>query len=356
MSSFLTLLLLPFSWLYAGVMAVRNWLYDKQLRPSVHFSRVPVLSVGNLRVGGTGKTPHVAWLVRELLRQGRQPAILSRGYGRRTRGFRLGSAQETAATFGDEPLQHYQDFGGQVPVAVCEDRLAGLRELLRRQPATASVVLDDAYQHRRVQPDFSVLLTEQHRPFYEDYVLPAGRLRESRAGARRADVVIVTKCDADLAPARQQEIARRIRRYARPDVPVLFSTYAYGAPVPLPGSAAGPGAACGPEIVLLTGIAQPGPLLDYLTAAGFRVVHHAAFADHHTFTATEIAAVAAHCGPGRCIFTTQKDATRLLAPALHTEIARLPVFYVPITVEFLADGAARLCQLLPSASQPQAVV
>lgn len=354
MPPILTLLLLPFSWLYAGVMAVRNWLYDTGRKTSGNFWPVPVLSVGNLRVGGTGKTPHVAWLVRELLRQGRQPAILSRGYGRRTRGFRLGSAQETAETFGDEPLQHYQDFGGAVPVAVCEDRLIGLNQLFSL-PQVGAVVLDDAYQHRRVQPDFSVLLTEQHRPFYEDYVLPAGRLRESRGGARRADVVIVTKCEADLNAVQQQEIARRIRCYARPEVPVLFSTYAYAAPVPLAGSAAPPTPG-GPEIVLLTGIAQPGPLLDYLTAAGFRVVHHAAFADHHSFTVPEIAAVAAHCGPGRCIFTTQKDATRLLAPALHTEIARLPVFYIPITVEFLADGAARLRQLLSPFIQPQAVV
>ncbi|WBA43266.1 tetraacyldisaccharide 4'-kinase [Hymenobacter canadensis] len=354
MPPFLTLLLLPFSWLYASVMAVRNWLYDTGRKSSGSAWPGPVLSVGNLRVGGTGKTPHVAWLVRELLSQGQQPAILSRGYGRRTHGFRLGSVQETAETFGDEPLQHYQDFGGAVPVAVCEDRLTGLNKLFAL-PQVGAVVLDDAYQHRRVQPDFSVLLTEQHRPFYDDYVLPAGRLRESRAGARRANVVIVTKCDANLNDARQQEITRRIRCYARPEVPVLFSTYAYAAPVPLAGSAAPP-APGGPEIVLLTGIAQPGPLLEYLTAAGFRVVHHAAFADHHSFTAAEIAAVAAHCGPGRCIFTTQKDATRLLAPALHTEIARLPVFYIPITVEFLADGAARLRQLLSPFIQPQAVV
>ena len=355
MSSVLTYLLLPFSWLYASVMAVRNWLYTKGLKASSRFGVMPVLNVGNLRVGGTGKTPHVAWLVHELQRQGQRPAILSRGYGRRTRGFRLGNPQETAATFGDEPLQHYQDFRGQVPVAVCEDRQAGLRELLRAEPGLSAVVLDDAYQHRRVQPDFSVLLTEQHRPFYQDYVLPAGRLRESRSGASRADVVIVTKCDGGLTATQQQEIERRIRRYARPEVPVLFSTYAYGAPVPLAGSSTSE-AACGPEIVLLTGIAQPGPLRDYLVAAGFRIMHHAAFPDHHAFTPTEIAGVAAHCGPGQCIFTTQKDATRLLAPALHTEIARLSVFYIPITVEFLADGAERLRQLLPTAFQPQAVV
>lgn len=354
MPSLLTLLLLPFSWLYAGVMAVRNWLYDTGRKSQGNFWPVPVLSVGNLRVGGTGKTPHVAWLVRELQELGHQPAILSRGYGRRTRGFRLGNSQETAATLGDEPLQHYQDFGGQVPVAVCEDRLAGLSKLFALHSVTA-VVLDDAYQHRRVQPDFSVLLTEQHRPFYDDHVLPAGRLRESRSGARRADVVIVTKCDAMLSTDEQQQIARNVGQYTRAGVPVLFSTYSYGVPVPL-----APAAADSPdfsrEIVLLTGIAQPRPLRDYLARAGYRIVHHARFADHHAFTAAEITAVAAQCGPGQRIFTTQKDAVRLREPALHTEVASLPVFYIPIAVEFLADGAARLRQLLPAAIQPQAVV
>jgi tetraacyldisaccharide 4'-kinase len=355
MPTLLTYVLLPFAWLYAGIMAVRNWLYDKGWKPTTRFSAVPVLSVGNLRVGGTGKTPHVAWLVQELCQQGQKPAILSRGYGRRTRGFRLGSADETAATLGDEPWQQFTHFGGQVPVAVCEDRLTGLHELLQQQPGVTVVVLDDAYQHRRVQPDFSVLLTEQQRPFYHDYVLPAGRLRESRAGAARADVVVVTKCDPALTVPEQQQITQKIQRYGRPDVPVLFSTYAYGAPVPL---ASGELLAeeFSAEIVLLTGIAQPEPLREYLRGAGYQIVYHAEFSDHHAFTAEEIAALKTHYGPGRRIFTTQKDAARLLGPALHTEMAGLAVFYIPIAVEFLADGANRLRQLLPAAIQPQAVV
>ncbi|UOG72914.1 tetraacyldisaccharide 4'-kinase [Hymenobacter tibetensis] len=358
MHRLLLLLLLPLAWLYAGIMAVRNWLYNKGWKESVRFGEVPVISVGNLRVGGTGKTPHVAWVVEELRRLGQQPAILSRGYGRRTRGFRLASPTDTAATLGDEPLQQFQHFQGVVPVAVCEDRLTGLRTLLRQCSTSTSVVLDDAYQHRRVRPDFSVLLTEQQRPFYTDYMLPAGRLRESRAGAARADVVIVTKCDPALTTTQRQEIERQIWRYSRPEIPVLFSVYTYGAPVPLSEvvAEASNATAYSSEIVLLTGIAQPGPLRDYLVGAGYRIVHHAVFADHHVFTAQEIAAVKAYCGPGCRIFTTQKDATRLLDPTLHTEMVGLPVFYIPIAVEFLADGANRLRQLLPAAIQPQAVV
>ncbi len=361
MPRLLVALLLPLSWLYAGVMAVRNWLYDRGWQAAA-LAAVPLINVGNLRVGGTGKTPHVAWLVRELLGQGQRPAILSRGYGRATRGFRLAGPTDTAATIGDEPLQHYQDFGGQVPVAVGEDRRAALRKLLRPQPHKephqephiTAVVLDDAYQHRRVQPTLNVLLTEQHRPFYHDHVLPAGRLRESRAGAARADVVVVTKCDANISSAQQQEIIQRVRRYARPAVPVLFSRYAYGAPVPLPGTAetAPPSG----DIVLLTGIAQPGPLHDYLAGTGYRVVYHAVFSDHHAFTPAEIAAVAARVRPGQALFTTQKDATRLLAPAVHTELAHCGVFYLPITVEFLADGANCLRQLLPAVFTSSVVV
>ncbi|GAB2466929.1 tetraacyldisaccharide 4'-kinase [Hymenobacter qilianensis] len=332
-------------------MAVRNWLYDRGLKSSFAFD-TPVISVGNLRVGGTGKTPHVAWLVAELQAWGAKPAILSRGYGRSTKGFRLADAAATAAAIGDEPLQHYQDFGGQIPVAVAEDRRAGLTQLLATRPDLTTVVLDDAYQHRRVRPTLSILLTEQQRPFYTDYVLPAGRLRESRAGAHRADAVIVTKCSEKLTPAEREEITRNVRRYARPHVPVLFSTYTYGEPIAVGSQKKPPGI----DIVLLTGIAQPEPLRAYLAAAGYRIRHHASFHDHHAFTAAEVAAVAAQLQPGHCVFTTQKDAVRLLEPALRAAVVQLPVFYIPITVQFLADDATRLRQLLSPYFQPQAVV
>jgi tetraacyldisaccharide 4'-kinase len=226
--------------------------------------------------------------------------------------------------------------------------VAGIRQLLAEAPALTAVVLDDAYQHRRVRPAVNILLTEQQRPFYTDFVLPAGRLRESRAGAARADAVIVTKCALDLSAAARASITGQVRRYARPEVPVLFSAYDYGPPVPVPGTAAGRTAAppAGGGVLMLTGIAQPGPLLAHLAAAGYRVAHHARFADHHAFTPAEIAALAAQCQPGQCVLTTQKDAARLQEPALAASVADLPVFYIPITVRFLADGEARLAALL----------
>lgn len=352
MSRLLTLLLLPFSWLYAGVTAVRNWLYDSEKWQSTG-AAVPLIGVGNLRVGGTGKTPHVAWVVEQLLDLGQQPAILSRGYGRATKGFRRASAADTAASIGDEPWQHFHGFGGQVPVVVDEDRRHGLAELAQVAPEVSAVVLDDAYQHRRVRPDLNILLTEQARPFWLDYVLPAGRLRESRAGARRADVIIVTKCPSDLPAAEQQRVKQHIRRYARPEALVLFSSYEYGVPQPVFGAAAAPG----PEVpvVLLTGIAQPAPLLAELRRRGYEVVQQHRFADHHAFTAAELQRIGAGLPAGAAILTTEKDAARLREPALHTSAATLPLFYVPIRVTFLADGAVRLLARLTPLLTPRAV-
>ena len=354
MLSITTLLLLPFSWLYAGVMAVRNWFYDRGWKKSESYS-VPLLNVGNLRVGGTGKTPHVLWLVEELLRQGHRPAILSRGYGRRTQGPRLAGPTDSAATVGDEPWQYFGHFAAQkVPVAVAEQRRLGVALLLRVHPKTTVVVLDDAYQHRAVRPALNILLTELARPFYGDNVLPAGRLRESRAGAARADVVVITKCQPGLPAAAQYAVAQRVRPYTRPGVPVLFSAYEYDVPQLLlvddelivVSSKSAP--STGPAL-LLTGIAQPGPLREHLELRGYTIRSHAEFPDHHAFTPADIAGLRAHWQPGWPIFTTEKDATRLLSPELRAARVGLPFYTIPVRVAFLGAGGAELCRLLPAA-------
>lgn len=348
MSSVLALLLLPFSWLYAGVLAVRNWLYDAGWKHAESFA-VPLINVGNLRVGGTGKTPHVIWLVEELMRQGHRPAILSRGYGRQTQGARLATAHDSAATVGDEPWQYFEQFAAQqVPVAVAEQRRIGAQLLLQKHPEITVIVLDDAYQHRAVQPTLNILLTELARPFYEDQVLPAGRLRESRSGAARADVIIVTKCPADLSEATQLAVEKCIRRYSKPGIPVLFSAYAYAPPHSLNSEKdveatlqnAGPA-------LLLTGIAQPGPLREHLEKEGFELRHHANFPDHHAFGPADMEALRAHWRPGWPIFTTEKDATRLQAPELRALRAGLPIYTIPVQVAFLGDGGTVLRRLLP---------
>jgi tetraacyldisaccharide 4'-kinase len=344
-------LLRPLAWLYAAVLAVRNWLYDHGWKASAP-GWVPLIGVGNLRVGGTGKTPHVAWVVDELLRQGQRPAILSRGYGRQTKGPRLATPADSAATVGDEPWQYFQQFADLgVAVAVAENRQLGLDLLRQQHPTLTTVVLDDAYQHRRVRPALNILLTELARPFYHDYVLPAGRLRETRAGAARADVVIITKCPPDLSAARRAEVTAQVQRYGQPGVPVLFSAYDYAPPRPLTAAVQALGAPrAGQAALLLTGIAQPGPLREHLLAAGYVVVEELIFPDHHAFTPADLGAVRARWRPGQVIFTTEKDATRLLAPALAEALAGLPVYTIPVRVALLGAGATQLRQLLPGAS------
>ncbi len=360
-------LLLPFSWLYAAVLAVRNWLYDHGWKRSAP-GWVPLLGVGNLRVGGTGKTPHVAWLVEELLRQGQRPAILSRGYGRQTTGPRLAAPHDSAATVGDEPWQYFGEFSARgVPVAVAENRQLGLDLLRQHHPATTCVVLDDAYQHRRVRPTLNILLTELARPFYYDFVLPAGRLREARAGAARADVVVITKCPPGLSVEAQVAAEAQVRRYARPGVPVLFSAYAYAEPEPLPVDfdttdqrlpVAGSQQPTPGPALLLTGIAQPGPLREYLESRGYDIRHHAALPDHHAFQPEDLQALYQHWQPGWPVFTTEKDATRLLggnAPDLRNlwpgPVQRMArhTYTIPVRVALLGDGAARLAQIVAAA-------
>jgi tetraacyldisaccharide 4'-kinase len=354
MPSVLAFILLPFSWLYAGVLAVRNWLYDVGWKRAETFA-VPLINVGNLRVGGTGKTPHVIWLVEELLRQGHRPAILSRGYGRQTKGPRLAAVQDSAATVGDEPWQYFEQFAVQdVPVAVAEERRLGAHLLLQTHPEISVIVLDDAYQHRAVQPTLNILLTELARPFYQDLVLPAGRLRESRNGAHRADVIIVTKCAPGLSEAARLAAAQRIRRYSKPAAPVLFSAYAYAPPQWLHADE-GPNAALTPgPALLLTGIAQPGPLREHLENQDFAIQYHADFSDHYAFAPADMAALRVHWHPGWPIFTTEKDATRLLAPELRAALAGLPLYTIPVRVAFLEDGGAVLSRLLPAAPVPTA--
>ncbi|RZK60432.1 MAG: hypothetical protein EOO59_06900, partial [Hymenobacter sp.] len=184
-----------------------------------------------------------------------------------------------------------------------------------------------------------------------------GRLRETRAGAARADVVIMTKCLPDFSMEKQAEVIAQVRRYTRPGVPVLFSAYDYAAPRPLTVAAQALGLpVAGQPALLLTGIAQPGPLREHLLAAGFQVADEFIFPDHHAFTPADLAAVRARWRAGQAIFTTEKDATRLLAPALAEALAGLPVYTIPVRVALLGTGAAQLRQLLPGLSAGQPVI
>jgi tetraacyldisaccharide 4'-kinase len=339
---FLLLLLVRYG--YGWVMAGRTWLYQRGWRESEAFD-VPVIVLGNLRVGGTGKSPHAAYVVQTLLTAGHRVALLSRGYGRRTRGFRLVAPTDSAATVGDEPLEQARRFAaelatGNLVVAVAEARRLGVRALLDRPAPPDVIVLDDAYQHLAVRPSLLLLLTEFHRPFSADRVLPLGRLREFAGAARRADAVVVTKCPPDEA---RPDVVRgldlkKIRRATGPATPVFFTTYAYdrwqplrvdqpSRPLPLPQPST--------PIVVLTAIDNPAPMLDYLLAHSFTIARHLRFPDHHAFTPADLAALLTASGPEKLpIVTTGKDATRLLDDLgqPHAAVADLPVWWVPVQV------------------------
>lgn len=214
------ILLFPFSALYDAATRLRNHLYDIGTKPVIHFETITV-SVGNLAVGGTGKSPMVEYLVR-LLKGQYKVATLSRGYGRKTKGFILASEQSTAASIGDEPMQFYRKFGAEVAVAVGEERAIAIPEILFHHSDTEVIILDDAFQHRKVGRDLNILLTAYHSPFFKDHVLPAGRLREARKGAHRADIVVVTKCPPTLDEKDKTSFSQAIREYAQPDVPIFL--------------------------------------------------------------------------------------------------------------------------------------
>lgn len=333
--NYLKRMLWPFSLLYGGVTLVRNYLYDREVLPVRRFS-LPVIAVGNLTVGGTGKTPHVEYLLRLLQRY--RLATLSRGYKRQSKGFLIADTISTAATLGDEPFQYHRDFPG-VAVAVCEDRVVGIEKLLQRVPEVEVVVLDDAMQHRPVQPSLNIMLTDYHRPFYADLVLPAGLLREPRQGACRADAVIVSKCPPQLEPEQQADIRRKIEKYAAKGTPVFFSTFAYGAPVSL-----GVPVSLSKKVVLLTGIANAAPLMEHLQEKGYQVLQHLAFPDHHGYTPQDLQKLQQLLQKpefaGAPILTTRKDAVKLEGPALAALTAELPILYIPVVVQFLQEQEA----------------
>lgn len=330
---YLKLLLWPFALLYGEIMSLRNLLYNKGVLPSHRFE-LPIIAVGNLTVGGTGKTPHVEYLLRLLSKY--NIATLSRGYKRKTKGFVLADKNATVSSLGDEPYQYHLDFP-DVTVAVCEDRVAGVNQLLSLEQQPDIIILDDAMQHRPIQPSLNLLITDFSRPFYKDLVMPAGLLREPANGAARADVIIMSKCPADLATADIKQIIKRINKYASHKTPVYFSSFRYGAPVRIGGNKP-----FSLNIILLTGIANDVPLKEYLTDQGCRIIKHFDYPDHYHYTESDISKVmeALHTlgSEDTVVVTTRKDAVKLLDRSLIERVKRLPFFYLPIEVYFLEEG------------------
>ncbi|GAA4455337.1 tetraacyldisaccharide 4'-kinase [Rurimicrobium arvi] len=324
-------LLLPFTLLYGSLVWLRNRLYDAGFLSSVSFD-IPVIAVGNLSVGGTGKTPHIEYLVR-LLQYEYRVATMSRGYKRRTRGFLLADERTNALHIGDEPMQYHLKFP-ELAVSVAEDRMTGIPSLLMHRPEIEVVLLDDAFQHRSVRAGLNVLITDYNKPFYKDHILPYGSLRESRNAYKRADLIVVSKCPPSLTTAEAADIRSRIAPSQSQQV--CFSRVRYGNAYRM-GSPDEAVSFAGKKVLLLTGIAKPEPLLAHVEQQA-AAVHLLSHPDHHFFTArnfAEVEEVAKNWGGDCVVLTTEKDATRLaLRPELLSAMS-MPVYVMPIEVAFL---------------------
>ncbi len=331
----LKFLLLPFAMLYDVVMNVRNRLYDLKFKPSTSFD-FPVIGVGNLAVGGTGKTPMTEYLIR-LLSPKFNVVTLSRGYGRRTKGFRIADKNDDSSSIGDEPYQIYGKFYPIINVAVGEERALAISTILQELHETDVIVLDDAFQHRRVKPGLSILLTEYGRPFFNDEVLPYGRLREGPEGANRANVIVVTKCPTHLGEEEMMSIEHGIRKYSLK--PIFFAKIRYSEPVCF-GDAT---KKLSTRVILLTGIANSHILEEHVKKY-FILVKHFSFRDHYVFKASDLREAEHLIQTQRdkigeiSIITTEKDKAKLDNDELKPYISRLPIFYLPIESEFIRNG------------------
>jgi tetraacyldisaccharide 4'-kinase len=339
----LKFLLLPFSLLYGIAVALRNWLYDSGVLPSAEFNK-SVIAIGNLSAGGTGKSPMTEYLIR-LLKEKFMLATLSRGYKRHTQGFLIAEKDSTSFQIGDEPLQFKKKFP-DVVVSVDENRKQGIQKLIAQFPELKVVLLDDAFQHRRVKPGLSILLTDYSRIFYDDFLLPAGTLREWISGKKRADIIIVTKCPDNLTPVEKRIIHKKISPEAHQHV--LFSHIKYTRPVALFPSS--PAEITGkPDVVLFTGVSNPLPLEDHLQKKAASIIP-IRYPDHHEYTLVEITQLIETfnkvSSANKVIITTEKDAMRLDQPGLVEVLHKLPLYYIPIETTFDEKEKTEFDQLI----------
>ncbi|MCL2727142.1 MAG: tetraacyldisaccharide 4'-kinase [Bacteroidales bacterium] len=327
LSFFAYIFTLPYRW----VLWIRNKCYDWGVFKSVSLD-IPVVSIGNISVGGTGKTPHTE-LVLRLFCQEIQIAVLSRGYRRASRGFRYVDGSDSVSDVGDEPLQIKRKFPSVV-VAVDVDRVAGISRIRKDHPHVGLIVLDDAFQYRRLKPTFSILLSDYNRPYTQDLLLPFGRLRDLKSQTKRADMIIVTKTPPQSSSAEWEHQCKLLKPNSNQKL--LFTCYTYYAPYRLFGERTNVlTESSGNEIIALTGIAQPQPFLDKISNSG-TIVQHLKFSDHHFFSRKDICRIdeAIVQYPHAVIYTTEKDAMRLSeAPTLSLE-AKAKIYVVSIQIDF----------------------
>ena len=315
-------ILFPFAVLYGWITQLRNFLYDIGVFKSYAFD-VPVIAVGNLSVGGTGKTPQIEYLIR-LLSEKYRVATLSRGYKRQSKGFILANDTSTASQLGDEPFQFYKKFQNTL-VAVDADRKSGIEQLLSLPDKPEVILLDDAFQHRKVKAGFYILLTSYDDLFCDDFILPMGNLRESRSGVKRADIIIVTKCPNDLSEIEQNKIKKKVGL----DSPIFFSSIAYDDSVYSSDNSFKVSEIKIQTKLLLAGIAKPKSFFAYLQNENDIVMK---FSDHHHFSEDDILNIKKQA-KNNLIITTEKDFVRL-----NDSISKEQLFYLPIKTSFIFGG------------------
>ncbi len=334
------LLLYPFSLAYGLIVWIRNALFDYQLIRSREF-HIPIISVGNITVGGTGKTPHIEYLV-ELLKDEFKVATLSRGYRRKTRDFILAGPDHDVREIGDEPLQIKHKYP-DIHVAVDRRRVNGIRELMKRIPDLDVILLDDAYQHRYVKPGLSILLIDFNRPMSEDHMLPAGRLREQSYEKRRANLILITKCPDRLKPIERRLIVKDLKLY--PFQHLYFTKLTYGQPIPVFSDIKKPLGlmemkAARPRILMVTGIAGPRLFKKHLRSISAQITE-LTYPDHHDFSNSDLDRILKTYGEmegeEKFIFTTEKDAMRLGKFTDMDVSIRNRMYYIRVGVDILNE-------------------
>ncbi len=334
-------ILMPFSLIYGVIIRMRNQLYDKKIFRSASFE-FPLICVGNLALGGTGKTPMVEYLV-SILQKKYKTATLSRGYKRKTKGFLIASEKSKASEIGDEPMQIHKKFPG-ITVAVAEERVIGIPQLLFAKPETQIIILDDAFQHRAVIAGLNILLTDYNNLYSKDFLFPAGNLRDTKKSSDRADMIIVTKCNSILTEGEKQSVIKELKPKARQEI--FFTTVDYKSPYHLfsyeelnlePST----------DVLIVCGIANPKTMeAEMVSRCGS--IKMLRFKDHHIYDSLDIKKIKEEFSKipseKKIIITTEKDAARL--SAFENELKDLPFFVLPMAHQFLFDGEKKFGKLI----------
>lgn len=326
-SFFTKVIMFPFSVVYGLFIILRNFLFDiKYYRPQKFNKKV--IAVGNLIVGGSGKTPHVEYLVEILLKRKNNISIISRGYKRKTSGMIILSDKDDFRTVGDEPIQYFKKFKNEVKVMVSENRVNALN--VNETDKIDVNILDDAYQQRLVKPDMNILLSSIKRPFYNDYIFPVGMLREYRKNANRADFLIFSGCDKEMKETERDEVILKAKQYLNINTPILFSHVRYDEPKKVFGNK------FHKDVIAISSIAYPDSFFSFLQSK-YKLIKTFKFKDHHIYKDKDLLKVIKECDGDISILTTEKDAVKL-CEYKHL-LGSYSVYYVPIKVSFLFNNS-----------------